>query len=140
MTIADITDRIETLGGIGCILNFEVKKMHQTLSVASNAKMIEVLKSELIGEAADVLRAGLSPGGREELLDALAGTVLLSYMLAKRCGISFSEIDMDISNKIGDGIRAGHTLETDYGDLSSLKKHFESGNMRGLGQDKRKKF
>ncbi len=114
--------------------------MHQTLSVASNAKMIEVLKSELIGEAADVLRAGLTPNGRGELLDALAGTVLLAYMLARRCGISFAEIDEDIIGKIGDGIREGHTLETDYGDLSSLRKHFESGNIRGIGQDKRKRF
>jgi hypothetical protein len=113
--------------------------MHQSLSVASNARMIEVLKSELIGEAADVLRAGLSPGGREDLKDALAGTVLLAYTLARRCGISFAEIDGDIMGKIAGGILEGHTLETDYGDLSSLKKHFESGNLRGFGQDKRKR-
>jgi len=114
--------------------------MHQSLSVVSNAKMIEVLKSELIGEAADVLRAGLSPGGRADLKDALAGTVLLSYMLARRCGISFTEIDADIMGKVGDGIREGHMLEADYGDLTSLKKHFESGNLRGFGEDKRKKY
>lgn len=112
--------------------------MQQSLSVASNAKMIEVLKSELIGEAADVLRAGLSSGGRADLTDALAGTVLLAYMLARRCGISFSEIDADIAGKIGDGIREGHALETDYGDLSSLKKHFES--VRGIEGDKRKRY
>lgn len=114
--------------------------MHQSLSVASNAKMIEILKSELIGEAADVLRAGLIPSGRAELKDALAGTVLLSYMLARRCGISFVEVDADIMDKVSGGIREGHTLETDYGDLSSLKKHFEGGNLRGFGQDKRKRY
>jgi hypothetical protein len=112
----------------------------QSLSVASNAKIIEVLKSELVSEAADVLRAGLSPSGRADLKDALAGTVLLAYMLARRCGISFAEIDADIIGKIGDGIREGHTLEKDYGDLSSLKKHFESGNIRGFGQDKSKRY
>jgi hypothetical protein len=114
--------------------------MHQSLSVASNAKMIEVLKSELIGEAADVLRAGLVTGGRGELLSALSGTVLLAYMLARRCGISFAEIDADIMGKIMDGIREGHMLETDYGDLTSLKKHFESGNLRGFGEDKGRKY
>jgi len=114
--------------------------MHQSLSVVSNAKMIEVLKSELIGEAADVLRAGLSPSGRTELVDALAGTALLSYMLARRCGISFAEIDADMMSKVEDGIREGHMLEADYGDLTSLKKHFESGHLRGFGEDKRKKY
>ena len=114
--------------------------MQQSLSVASNAKMIEVLKAELIGEAADVLHAGLIPGGRQELLDALAGTVLLAYMLARRCGISFAEVDADIVGKIAGGIREGHALETDYGDLSSLKKHFEGGNLRGFGQEKRKRL
>ncbi len=112
--------------------------MHQSLSVASNAKMIEVLKSELIGEAADVLRAGLIPGGRGELLSALSGTILLSYMLARRCGISFTEIDSDILDKIADGIREGHMLEADFGDLTLMKKHFES--VRGFGEDKRKKY
>ncbi len=121
-------------------MNHEVKTMQQSLSVASNAKMIEVLKSELIAEAADVLRAGLTPGGREDLLDAIAGTVLLAYMLARRCGITFAEVDADIGDKIIGGIREGHALEKDYGDLSSLKKHFESGNIRGFGQDKRKKY
>jgi hypothetical protein len=114
--------------------------MHQSLSVVSNAKMIEVLKSELIGEAADVLRAGLNPGGRGDLKDALAGTALLAYMLARRCGISFAEIDADIMGKIADGIREGHMLEADYGDLTSLKTHFESGNLRGFGEDKGKKY
>jgi hypothetical protein len=114
--------------------------MQQSLGVVSNAKMIEVLKSELIGEAADVLRAGLSSGGRAELKDALAGTVLLAYMLGRRCGIPFEEIDADIAVKIGDGIRQGHALETDFGDLSSLKRHFESGNIRGFGENNRKKY
>lgn len=114
--------------------------MHQSLSVASNAKMIEVLKSELIGEAADVLHAGLSSGGRGDLISTLAGTVLLSYMLARRYGISFAEIDISVLEKIAGGIREGHMLEADYGDLTSLKKHFESGNLRGFGEDGKKRY
>ena len=114
--------------------------MHQSINVASNAKMIEVLKAEFISESAEVLRAALSPGGRTEILDALGGTVLLAYVLARRCGITFAELDEDIAQKAGSGIEEGHRLESAYGDLSMLKKHFESGIKRGFGQDKKRRL
>lgn len=114
--------------------------MHQTVSVASNAKMIEVLKAEFIGEAADVMRAALAGGDRSELLDTLGGVVLLAYLLARRCGISFEELDADIIEKAETGIMEGHKLESVYGDLSLLKKHFESGISRGFGQDKKRRL
>lgn len=113
--------------------------MHQTMNVASNAKLIEVLKAEFIGEAADVIRVSLSPNGREELIDTLGGSVLLAYLLAKRCGISFEELDADILKKTDTGIKDQHVLESGYGDLTLLKKHFESGIARGFGQDKKRR-
>lgn len=111
--------------------------MHHSMDVASNAKMIEVLKSELISEAADVLRATLSKDSRTELLDTLGGTVLLAYMLARRCGIAFGELDTDVLEKAQIGISDAHKLETEYRDLSRLKKHFESGKTRGFGQEEK---
>jgi hypothetical protein len=114
--------------------------MHQSMNVASNAKMIEVLKAEFIGEAADVLRVALAPGGRSELVDTLGGAVLLAYVLARRCGISFDELDTDVLGKAETGINEGHKLESTYGDLSLLKKHFESGNFRGFGHDKKRRL
>lgn len=113
--------------------------MHQSINVASNAKMIEVIKSEFISEAADVLRASLCPKGRESLVDTLGATVLLAYVLAKRCGIAFEEIDADIAQKAANGIKQGHKLEIHYSDLSKLKSHFESGNLRGFGKNSSKK-
>lgn len=109
------------------------------MNIASNAKMIEVLKAEFISEAADVMRATLSTNGRKELIDTLGSTVLLAYVLARRCGISFPELDADVMRKTEDAIADAHKLETNYGDLSLLKKHFESGNIRGFGQDKKER-
>lgn len=114
--------------------------MHQSVNVASNAKIIEVLKAEFISESADVLRAALSPGGRAELLDALGGAVLLAYVLGRRCGIAFNELDEDIIQKADSGIAEMHRLESSFGDLSLLKKHFESGNSRSFGQDKKRRL
>lgn len=109
--------------------------MHHSMDVASNAKMIEVLKSELISEAADVMRATLSASNRDELIDTLGGTVLLAYMLARRCGIAFEELDADVISKAQTGIADAHKLETQYHDLSRLKKHFESEKKRGFEQE-----
>ena len=114
--------------------------MHQTMNVASNAKMIEVLKAEFVGEAADVLRVTLSPNARGELIDTLGGTVLLAYVLARRCGVSFDEIDADVQSKIQAAIDDDHKLEKIYGDLSLLKKHFESGKNRGFGQEQKRRI
>ncbi len=114
--------------------------MQQTMNVASNAKLIEVLKAEFIGEASDVMRAAIAPGGRAELLDTLGASVLLAYLLAKRCGISYDELDAEILKKTEAGIKEKHVLENNYGDLSLLKKHFESGNIRGFGQDKKRRL
>jgi len=106
--------------------------MHHGLDVASNAQMIEVLKSQLVCEAADVTRAALSRDSRAELIDAIGGTVLLAYALALRCGISIAELEADVAGKAQNGIADAHALETRYRDLSRLKKHFESGNKRGF--------
>jgi len=114
--------------------------MQQSVNVASNAKMIEALKAEFISESADVLRAALSPCGRGELLDALGSSVFLAYVLARRCGITFAELDEDIAQKASSGIEEGHMLESSFGDLSLLKKHFESGIIRGFGEDKKRRL
>ncbi len=114
--------------------------MRQSVNVAANAKIIEVLKAEFICESADVLRAALSSKSRAELLDSLGGAVLLAYVLGRRCGISFSELDEDIIKKADLGIAEMHKLESTFGDLSSLKKHFESGNTRSFGQDKKRRL
>ncbi|MGE5496292.1 MAG: MazG-like family protein [Burkholderiales bacterium] len=113
--------------------------MHQTMNVASNAKLIEVLKAEFIGEASDVIRAALSPNGRTEMLDTLSACVLLAYLLAKRCGVSYSELDAEVLKKAETGIKEKHVLESNYGDLSLLKKHFESG-IRSFGQEKKRRI
>lgn len=113
--------------------------MHHTVDVASNAKMIEVLKAEFIAEAADVFRACLGPAAKQDLLDTLGAAVLVAFALAKRCGISPEELSDEVVEKACEGIKQNHKLETNYRDLSLIVKHFESGIKRGFGQNKNKK-
>lgn len=113
--------------------------MHQSIDIASNAKMIEVLKAEFIAEATDVFRASLGGSAKKDMLDTLGAAVLVAYALAKRCGISPSELSREVASKAEKGISQGHRLETNYKDLSLIKNHFESGINIGFGQYKNKK-
>ena len=52
---------------------------------------------------------------------------MITYLLAKRLGISFSEIDYKIKEKIRIGIDQNHSVESWYGDFSNLKTYGKQG-------------
>jgi len=96
--------------------------------VTKNVKIIEWMKKELIlsvGDVFDLIFKGVKPLD-EALQDTLANIIMITYLLAKRLGISFSEIDYKIKEKIRIGIDQNHSVESWYGDFSNLKKHMEN--------------
>ena len=96
--------------------------------ITKNVKIIEWMKKELIlsvGDVFDLIFKGVKPLD-EALQDTLANIIMITYLLAKRLGISFSEIDYKIKEKIRIGIDQNHSVESWYGDFSNLKKHMEN--------------
>jgi hypothetical protein len=85
--------------------------------------MIEVLKSEVLNSCSDVFNCLIYNNDKDELTSSLSSLVLLSYILAKRCGVSFSDVDKGIVDKAKLGIIDEHKLETVYKDLSNIKKY-----------------
>ena len=103
-------------------------KFDRNSDVTKNVKIIEWLKKELIlsvGDVFDLIFKGVKPLD-EALQDTLANIIMITYLLAKRLGISFSEIDYKIKEKIRIGIDQNHSVESWYGDFSNLKKHMEN--------------
>lgn len=103
-------------------------KFDRNSDVAKNVKIIEWMKKELIlsvGDVFDLIFKGVKPLD-EALQDTLANIIMITYLLAKRLGISFSEIDYKIKEKIRIGIDQNHSVESWYGDFSNLKKHMEN--------------
>ena len=103
-------------------------KFDRNSDVTKNVKIIEWMKKELIlsvGDVFDLIFKGVKPLD-EALQDTLANIIMITYLLAKRLGISFSEIDYKIKEKIRIGIDQNHSLESWYGDFSNLKKHMEN--------------
>ena len=103
-------------------------KFDRNSDVTKNVKIIEWMKKELIlsvGDVFDLIFKGVKPLD-EALQDTLANIIMITYLLAKRLGISFSEIDYKIKEKIRIGIDQNHSVERWYGDFSNLKKHIEN--------------
>ena len=103
-------------------------KFDRNSVVTKNVKIIEWMKKELIlsvGDVFDLIFKGVKPLD-EALQDTLANIIMITYLLAKRLGISFSEIDYKIKEKIRIGIDQNHSVESWYGDFSNLKKHMEN--------------
>ena len=103
-------------------------KFDRNSDVTKNVKIIEWMKKELIlsvGDVFDLIFKGVKPLD-EALQDTLANIIMITYLLAKRLGISFSEIDYKIKEKIRLGIDQNHSVESWYGDFSNLKKHMEN--------------
>ena len=103
-------------------------KFDRNSDVTKNVKIIEWMKKELIlsvGDVFDLIFKGVKPLD-EALQDTLANIIMITYLLAKRLGISFSEIDYKIKENIRIGIDQNHIVESWYGDFSNLKKHMEN--------------
>lgn len=103
-------------------------KFDRNSDITKNVKIIEWMKKELIlsvGDVFDLIFKGIKPLD-ETLQDTLANIIMITYLLAKRLGISFSEIDYKIKEKIRIGIDQNHSIESWYGDFSNLKKHMEN--------------
>lgn len=103
------------------------------IDITRNIKLIEWLKSELLTDMANLFRT-LVNGVREEVhesvSDTLSNIILISYLLGKRLGISYSSIELKIRGKIKLGLVENHDVEKYYGDLSELSRHLDSSRRK----------
>ena len=103
-------------------------RFDKSSEVTKNVKIIEWMKNEIlmsVSELFNILFKGVRSAD-EGLQDVLANIIMITYLLAKRLGISFNEIDYKIKEKISLGIKEDHSIEKWYGDLTNLKNHIEN--------------
>ncbi|WP_195238417.1 MazG-like family protein [Romboutsia sp. 1001285H_161024_C4] len=103
-------------------------RLDRNSDIARNVKIMEWMKTELlmsVGDLFNLMFKGVKPLD-EALQDTLANIIIITYLLAKRLGISFNEMDYKIKEKIKLGINENHSIERWYGELSELKKHIDN--------------
>ena len=96
--------------------------------ITKNVKIIEWIKNEMLMNVSDLfnlLFKGVKPIDNG-FQNAIANIIMLSYLLGKRLGISFDQIDYKIKEKAKEGIKEEHSIETWFGDLSELEKHIDN--------------
>jgi predicted transcriptional regulator len=101
---------------------FIMPVFNQGVDIARNIRVIEWLKTELV-EAVAALYKAMMKNSEEAIEDALASTVITVYVLARRLGISFAQLDVRVESKIRDAISDKHEVEDWYGDLTALLKY-----------------
>ncbi|MCX7571813.1 MazG-like family protein [Tumebacillus sp. DT12] len=94
------------------------------MDIAKNIRMIEWLKAELLDSVSGLYR-GFLKGSETVLLDSISNIVVFAYVLARRCGIQFHELDRSVLSKVEKSIELGHQAEEWYGDLSGLRDHIK---------------
>jgi len=96
--------------------------MERDLDVATRTRMVEWLKTEVVDQTSRLFKA-IWDGSVPRVVDALAGLIASSYILGRRLGIPYRDLDNAIADKLAKLKREGHQLEDQYGDLSELSEH-----------------
>ncbi|MFC3747254.1 MazG-like family protein [Paenibacillus sp. GCM10012306] len=96
--------------------------MPKDLDVAKRAKVIEWLKTEVIDQVSRLFKA-LWEGSTTRVGDSLASLLMSSYILGRRLGISYREMDDLLLEKLRKHRQEGHQLEDWYQDISALEDH-----------------
>jgi len=84
--------------------------------------MIEWLKTEVVDQMSRLFK-GMWDGSTSRVIDGLAGLVASSYILGRRLGIPYRDLDNAIADKLARLRQEGHQLEDQYKDLSELSEH-----------------
>lgn len=103
------------------------------IEIAGNIKCIELLKVELLENVAGLFAEILSEGDsdvKKRISASGANIINLTYILAKRLGISYEEIQKSMIDGLKTGIENGHRIEKKYSDLSELLSKIGGGEIK----------
>ena len=106
-----------------------MSSFNQGLDIARNIKVVEWLKTELLGAVSACFKAMLK-NSEVAIEDALASIIVTVYVLARRLGVSFNQLDITVESKVRTGIKERHEVEVWYGDLNALLKYLNEGKKR----------
>jgi hypothetical protein len=92
------------------------------IQFAKSIKVVEWLKTEIIDQIAHLYK-GIHHANQLVIIDSLSSLIVSIYVLARRIGFTFHELDQAVVQKLKEHTKEGHQLEQWYGDLSSLEEY-----------------
>ncbi|HLR36261.1 MAG TPA: MazG-like family protein [Tissierellales bacterium] len=96
------------------------------INIIKNLKTIEWLKAEQLSSVAELFQV-LNYGdedSKEEIINIISNTILISYLLGKKLGISYEKMDANIQNKLRLSLAEENNRREWVEDLSGLLAYF----------------
>lgn len=94
------------------------------MDIAKNIKAVEWVKADLVDSLGNLFK-NMVKGSMDTIVDSLALIIINCFLLVKRLGLSFGQLDIRVWEKTSALLEEGHPLEDWYKDLSSLKTYLE---------------
>ncbi|KJS19941.1 MAG: hypothetical protein VR72_16505 [Clostridiaceae bacterium BRH_c20a] len=96
---------------------------HQ-FDIAKNAKVLDELKADLIGTMG-ALYKNIIKGSQEAIVGSLASLIITIYIMGRRLGIKFYQIDEAVRIQLRNSIGSDHEVEKWFNDITSLKQYWD---------------
>lgn len=106
--------------------------MEQTINLTANIRAIDMIKSEILCEVARLYSELSDFDGNslyERVSDSVATIIAMDYILARRIGLEFSDIDRKITELTKIAQENNHELEEAFSDMSELERYVTSHKM-----------
>ncbi|MFZ7102949.1 MAG: MazG-like family protein [Peptococcaceae bacterium] len=96
----------------------------QQFDIAKNAKVLDQLKADLVGTIGTLFR-NILRGSQEAIIGCLASLIITSYIIGRRLGIKFYQIDESIRVQLKNSAGSDHEVEQWFNDITSLEEYWE---------------
>ncbi|WP_425059411.1 hypothetical protein SCACP_41040 [Sporomusa carbonis] len=94
----------------------------QESDILRRLRLIEGLKADLLTEVGNLYQA-MAHNHREAIGEALAQVVISAYILGRRLGIDYTEMDEIVNCRLGYNINQEPEVERWFGDMSEYRRH-----------------
>lgn len=94
----------------------------QELDILRKLRLIEGLKADLLTEVGNLYQA-MAHNKREAIGEALAQTIISAFVLGRRLGIDYPEMDELVNTRLGAKIKQEPEVERWFGDMSEYRRH-----------------
>jgi hypothetical protein len=94
----------------------------QESDILRKLRLIEGLKADLLTEVGKLYQA-MARNKREAIGEALAQIIISAFVLGRRLGIDYPQMDELINNRLGTNINQEPEIERWFGDMSEYRRH-----------------
>ncbi|CUH95814.1 hypothetical protein P22_1894 [Propionispora sp. 2/2-37] len=96
---------------------------HET-EMLRKIRFIDWLKAEIVANIGSIYQA-MAKNSEQAVKEGLATLILSCYVLGRRLGIPFGELDEIILAKTGENIRREHEAERLFGDFTAYQRYLQ---------------